>query len=123
MFGADFEGGDLLAGVALSHSVGEGAMRPRGMAMEYDLESTVTGLNPYVRLRLSERLSAWALAGYGEGDLTLTQEREASDDGATTGRTSWKTDLEMTLAAAGRHETFGSPVWSLMRCAPSTRPM
>ena len=101
VFGADVERGDWLTGVALTHGVGEGTMRPRGMAMDYDLDSTVTALHPYARLRLSERLSAWALAGYGEGGLTLTQRREASDGGTTTGRTSWETDLAMTMGAAG----------------------
>ena len=101
--GADWERGDWLAGVALTHGVGEGAMHPRRMAMEYHIDSTVTAFNPYLRVRLSERLSAWALVGYGRGDLTLTQKREASGDGAEagSGRTAWEADLALTLGAAG----------------------
>ena len=104
VFGADRESRGWLAGVALTHSVGEGGMRPRGMAMEYDVDSELTAVHPYVRLRLSNRLSAWVLAGYGQGDLTLTQKREAGGadgEGAGTGRTAWKTDTAMTLGAAG----------------------
>ena len=37
VFGADRSRGKWLAGVALSVSEGEGGMRPRGMAMTYDL--------------------------------------------------------------------------------------
>ena len=102
VFGADMERGRWLTGIALTHSVGEGGMRPRGMAMTYDIESTVTAVNPYVRARLSDRLSAWVLGGYGTGELTLTQKRGASDgQEAGTGRTSWKTDIAMMLGAAG----------------------
>ena len=65
VFGADWERGKWLTGIALTHSLGEGGMRPRGMAMTYDIENTVTAVNPYVRVKLSERLSAWALVATG----------------------------------------------------------
>ena len=109
VFGADWERGNWLAGVALSHSIGEGEMRPRGMAMAYDLESTVTAVHPYVRMKLSDRVSAWGLVGYGQGDLTVTQKREATDDGTPAGRTTWKTDLAMTLGALGARGALLTP--------------
>ena len=112
VFGADFERGDWLAGVALTHSFGEGEMRPRGSERQFDygLESTVTALNPYVRLKLSERLSAWGLAGYGEGKLELTHTPKPGEPetSSPTGKT-YATDLGMTLGAAGARGELLAP--------------
>ena len=108
VFGADWERGRWLAGVALSHSIGEGEMRPRGMAMAYDLDSTVTAVHPYVRVKLTDRVSAWGLVGYGRGDLTVTQKREATAD-EPAGRTTWKTGLAMTLGALGARGALLTP--------------
>ena len=41
--------------------------------------SSVTTALPYVRLALSERLSAWGLAGTGTGRLTLDLDGEAPE--------------------------------------------
>ena len=48
---------------------------------------------PYARLALTDRISAWGLAGTGSGTLSLDL------DGAVPQR--YRTDLSMTLAAAG----------------------
>ena len=70
MLGADFTRGQATAGLMLSHSRGEGGYRSAqgGGAVE----SSVTGLYPWGSYALSERLSVWAVAGYGEGTLALT---------------------------------------------------
>ena len=89
--GMDYERGRLLAGFAMTHSIGEGTAEDEGW--RYALGSTATMAMPYARLALTERLSAWGLAGTGAGRLTLDL------DGAVAQR--YRTDLSMTLAAAG----------------------
>ena len=53
--------------------------------------SSLTGLYPYAGYDLTERLSLWGVAGYGQGDLTLTLQ-----DGA-----SYRADMDLTMAAVG----------------------
>ena len=68
MLGADFSADALLAGVVVSHSRGEGGYRSD--AGRGTIDSTLTALYPYGRYALSERLTVWGMAGYGEGTLT-----------------------------------------------------
>ena len=89
--GMDYERGPLLMGFATTHSVGEGTAQDSGW--RYALGSTATMAMPYARLALTDRLSAWGLAGTGTGRLSLDL------DGAVA--QSYRTDLAMTLAAAG----------------------
>ena len=89
--GMDYERGRLLAGFAMTHSVGEGTAHDA--EWRYALGSTATMMVPYGRFALTERLSAWTLAGTGAGTLTLDL------DGSVAQR--YRTDLSMTLAAAG----------------------
>ena len=89
--GMDYERGRLLMGFAMTHSVGEGTASDAHW--RYALGSTATMALPYARLALSERLSAWGLAGTGSGRLSLDL------DGAVP--QSYRTDLSMTLAATG----------------------
>ena len=89
--GMDYERGRLLAGFAMTHSVGEGTAHDAGW--RYALGSTATMMVPYGRFALTPRISAWTLAGTGSGTLTLDL------DGAVAQR--YRTDLSMTLAAAG----------------------
>ena len=91
VMGMDYEQGRLLTGFAMTHSVGGGEAHDADW--RYAMESTVTTLLPYVRYALSDRVSAWGLAGTGTGSLTLDL------DGAVSQR--YRTDLSMTLAAAG----------------------
>ena len=93
LLGFDAEWDNLLAGVMLSQSTGEGAYRPdpgKG-ADGGTLESGLTGVYPYARINLDARVSAWALAGAGSGSITLTQD----------GRDAMKTDLSMRMGALG----------------------
>ena len=100
-FGADVARERWLGGVALAHSTGEGGFRDhadtahpgRGSG---ELESTLTGVHPYLRFQASGRLSLWGVLGYGTGDLTL-----AVDATGKQPRKTWKTDTEMWMTAAG----------------------
>ena len=56
-----------------------------------EVESTLTGLYPYGRHELSERVTLWGVAGYGEGDLTLTRE----------GQTPMETAMDLAMGAVG----------------------
>ena len=86
--GADWTGDKWAAGLILSHARGEGSYRG---ASSGEVESAVTGLYPYGRYEVTDRVTAWGTAGYGTGTLTLTPE-----DGAAL----W-TDMDLMLAAAG----------------------
>ena len=88
MLGADWRRGPWTAGLLLSHSRGSGGYRGAGSGT---VESTLTGLYPYGRYEVNERLSAWAVAGYGAGTLSLTP------DGARPIRT----DMDLTMGALG----------------------
>ena len=76
MLGVDYERGRMLGGVAVSHSMstGEFDVWPSEYlaTREDELESSLTGVYPYLRVALNERLSAWGLLGYGRGDLSPT---------------------------------------------------
>ena len=88
LLGADYASGRWTTGLVVSHSIGEGGYRGETSG---EIEATVTALTPWARYAVTERLSVWGAAGYGAGALKLT----AGDDPAL------KTDLGMTLAAAG----------------------
>ena len=88
--GMDYERGSLLAGFAMMHTLGEGTAH--GAGRSYAMGSTVTTVLPYAWYALTERISAWGLAGTGSGALTLEL-----DDVAHRHRAG----LSMTLAAAG----------------------
>ncbi|MYE83281.1 MAG: hypothetical protein F4X36_15880, partial [Gammaproteobacteria bacterium] len=89
--GFDYERGRLLTGFAMMHSVGDGTARDAGW--RYAMGSTATTVLPYARLALTDRLSAWAMAGTGTGRLSLDIDGPVPQ--------SYGTDLAMTLAATG----------------------
>ena len=93
LLGFDAEWDNLLAGVMLSQSMGEGAYRldPEQGSDAGTVKSDLTGVYPYARINLDARASAWALAGAGSGSLTLTRD----------GRDAMKTDLSMRMGALG----------------------
>ena len=72
MVGADVSSGRWLAGGALSHARGKGSFATSAQRAEGASEVRLTTVHPYARVRLGERMSAWGLAGYGKGELTLT---------------------------------------------------
>ena len=89
MLGADFSRESVIAGLMVSRSRGEGGYRsPNGSG---EFSSTLTALFPYGRYALSERVSVWGMAGYGEGTLTLTPEGQAP----------MRPDMDLMMGALG----------------------
>ena len=84
--------GGWTMGLMLSHARGEGSYRG---ANSGKVSSTVTGLYPYGRYALTDRVTVWGSAGYGAGALMLTPE-----DGEAL-----KTDMDLMMAAAGLRGT------------------
>ena len=96
MVGADVSSGRWLAGGALSHARGEGSFASAAERAEGESEIRLTTVHPYARVRLGERMSAWGLAGYGKGELTLT----------AAGGERVATDLRMRMGAVGARGTL-----------------
>ena len=88
MFGADYAQGPLVAGLMLSHSRGLGEYAGVDAGL---LRSSVTGLYPWLGYRATERISVWAVTGYGTGGLLLTPEGVAS----------LRSGLSMAMVASG----------------------
>ena len=101
--GADVTGGRWLMGAAVSHSEADGSFVPRSGTTSArnrsDVDSTLSGVYPYARMTLSERVSLWGLAGVGHGTLTVSED----------GRTPVDTDIGMNMGALGARGTMLSP--------------
>ena len=69
--GVDGEWERWLAGVAVSHSRGDGSSTSAGNDGDRELENALTSLHPYLRYAVNERLDVWGVLGYGWGDVTL----------------------------------------------------
>ena len=69
--GVDGEWERWLAGVAVSHSRGDGSSTTAGNGGDRELENAMTGIHPYLRYAVNERLDVWGVLGYGWGDVTL----------------------------------------------------
>ena len=93
LIGADAEWESMIVGVVLSQSVGSGTYRRDAKEREDygSVESILTGTYPYLRIDLNRRMSTWALAGAGSGELTLNQ----------AGQHAMPTDLSMRMGAMG----------------------
>ena len=89
MLGADWTRDRVLAGLMLSHSRGKGGYRDGSGSGT--VEAALTSLFPYGRYALSERVSVWGMAGYGEGTLTVTPEGQAP----------LRPDLDLLMGALG----------------------
>ena len=97
MFGADYTRGRLVAGLSVARSQGLGGYD--GQHVVGHVESSVTGLHPWLGYRVNDRVTVWGVTGYGAGALRLTP-----DQG-----TALETGLSMAMAAAGtRGELVGS---------------
>ena len=96
MIGADVSSGRWLAGGALSRAEGKGSFASSAERAEGESEIRLTTVHPYARVRLGERMSAWGLAGYGKGELTLTA---AGGERVATG-------LRMRMGAVGARGTL-----------------
>ena len=91
LIGFDAEWERVLAGVMLSQSRGEGAYRLDAEEDHGTVKSSLTGVYPYARIEVNAKITAWALAGMGSGDLTLRQD----------GGKPMPTDITMRLGAVG----------------------
>ena len=100
LLGADYAQGPWTGGAVLSHSRGEGGYRGEAAGK---IEASMTALTPWAGYKVSERLSVWGALGYGAGDLKLTQENPQTQED----QPAQKTDIAMTLAAAGRARNRG----------------
>ncbi len=92
--GADYSTGRVLAGAAVSSIASEADYAFEGGtgSMEIDL----INFYPYLRIAVTPRTEAWAIAGYGEGNI------EDLSDGARS-----ETDLTVWMGSAGlRHSMF-----------------
>ena len=94
--GVDSRWGRWHAGVALSHSEGEGAYTHR-TATGGAVTSTLTSLHPFARYEVNARTSFWGVLGYGQGGLKLTP---AGTDSAI------ETGLATAMAAFGGRGVF-----------------
>ena len=98
--GADVERGRMTAGAAVSYSRGDGEFASTGRLASNrergEVESTLTSIHPYLRARLSERTSVWAMGGVGAGKLTLAEK----------GGTPVRTDIRMRMGAGGAKGTL-----------------
>ena len=97
MLGADWTRERWTTGLMLSHARGEGSYRGAdspgsGSGTGGKVSSTVTGLYPYGRYAVTDRVTVWGAAGYGVGTLTLTPEGKS---------TTYEADMDLAMAAAG----------------------
>ena len=109
MLGAEWMRRRWTAGLMLTRSVGEGgwSRTPAGDgaadpgsgsgAGGGKVEAKLTGVFPWARHALTERLEVWGAAGYGEGELTVTPRLpDGGGDGAAI-----RADLDLKMGAAG----------------------
>ena len=81
-------------GLAIGHSTGTGGYRTGNCAVGNcggKVEAELTGLYPYAGAGLTDRLSVWASAGHGAGEVTVRPDGVAP----------FAADLTMSMGAAG----------------------
>ena len=88
MLGADWTQDRLSTGMMLVHTLGEGTYSGSDKGK---VKSNLTGLYPYGRYALNERITLWGVAGYGSGNLTLTPD----------GQSEIETDINLAMGALG----------------------
>ena len=101
--GVDYERGSVLAGLAVSHSLGDGTLGAGSVGrLAGPVESTLTSLYPYARVNVTDRVSAWGLGGFGAGNMSFP---EAAALGST------DTGIGMLMAAVGARGSVVSLNW------------
>ena len=88
--GVDHSFSGWLQGVAVSRSESEGAYRVAGKD-SLSLSASLTGIYPYARYNLTDRLRVWGTGGFGRGSLRLQGDSLASSS----------SDLSMALGSIG----------------------
>ena len=105
------QAGRATMGLILGHSRGEGGYRDAAGGGG-TVASTLTGLYPWGRYALSERVSVWGVAGWGEGTLSLTPENADPGSGpeqAGERQPVLRADLELMMGALGLRGTLLDP--------------
>ena len=97
ILGTDAKWGRVLAGVALSVSEGDGSFDQPGVDAG-TIESTMTTGSPYARIDLNDRVSAWGMAGFGTGDMTIVQQANTATNQP---ERITRSDLSLRMAAVG----------------------
>ena len=99
--GVDSEWDRWLAGVAVSHSRGDGAFTMAGTENRGsgNLDQTLTSIHPYLRYAVTDRLDVWGVLGYGWGALTVEPGTGAS----------METDTHLLMGAFGGRGILLSP--------------
>ena len=92
--GADWSREKTTLGLIVGYSIGEGGYRSGDGSGT--VSSTLTGLYPWMRHALGDRLSAWGVAGYAEGSMKMML---VNADGSS--QAALRTDLDLIMAAAG----------------------
>ena len=93
-------GQDVLAGVAVSRSMGEADYSfgagggPRGAG---GLQTTLTNIHPYLRARTGDRGEIWTVLGIGRGKAENSPSERAKES----------SDLSMIMAAGGTRQEIG----------------
>ena len=93
--GADVEYGKWLAGAAVGISRGDGGYRHLKASSSGRVESDLTAVYPYARLRLGRKTDVWGLAGYGTGEIKLTHRHPGDEEER------YRTDIGMKMGAVG----------------------
>ena len=88
LLGGDWQQGRMLAGLAVAHSVGTGEFDVHTAEQAFrkgELGTYLTSVHPYLRVAVTERLSAWGLFGYGRGQMERMGDRPDTDIGMQMG--------------------------------------
>ncbi len=108
LLGADWSrgsgAGSWTAGLVVSHGTGMGGWSGRRAApgISGEVEAELTGVFPWGRHGLTDRLEAWGAAGFGRGELTVTPKKPGTDeDGAEI-----RADLDLWMATLGLRGTL-----------------
>ena len=72
MFGADYAKDQLILGLSVGRSFGDGAYQRRGTGAT---DTSVVGIYPWIGYKVSEKTTVWGVSGYGRGRLVLSPER------------------------------------------------
>ena len=102
LLGVDRQQGRTLAGLAIAHSVGTGEFDVHTAEERFrkgELGTYLTSVHPYLRVAMTERLSAWGLLGYGRGQMERMADRPDAD-------------IAMQMGGLGARGTLLSPTAS-----------
>ena len=105
IFGADYELGRLLAGVAIAHGRGEGAITAAELGRAYSAHSSLTSVHPYAAFDLAEDLTLWGQVGYGGGEMALVESHVRGAELEQAG--AYRTGNSLAMAAVGARGALG----------------